>query len=71
MQLRSLVVMVTSALALLAGRASAEEWVAKMFSESSHDFGTVARGADTSYRFAIKNLYKQDIELVSVTLRSG
>ena len=36
-----------------------------------HDFGTVARGADTVYRFPVKNIYKQDIELVSVRSSCG
>jgi hypothetical protein len=42
-----------------------------MFSEKEHDFGTVARGSDTSYKFAAKNIYKQDIELVSVRSSCG
>jgi hypothetical protein len=49
----------------------AEAWVTKMFSETKHDFGTVARGADTSYRFAAKNIYKQDVELLSVRSSCG
>jgi hypothetical protein len=42
-----------------------------MFTEQKHDFGTVARGADTVHRFAAKNIYKQDIELVSVRSSCG
>lgn len=49
----------------------AQEWVAKMFAERSHDFGNVARGSDTAHRFAIRNRYKQDIELVSVRSSCG
>ena len=48
-----------------------EEWVAKMFPERKHDFGTVARGADTVYRFPVKNIYKQDVELVNVRSSCG
>jgi hypothetical protein len=51
--------------------ALAEQWVAKMFSEVEHDFGTVARGADAVHRFAVKNIYKQDIEIVSVRSSCG
>ena len=51
------------------GRADA--WVTKMFAETKHDFGTVARGSDTSYRFAAKNIYKQDVELLSVRSSCG
>ena len=42
-----------------------------MFAEKEHDFGTVARGADTVYKFPVKNIYKQDIELVSVRSSCG
>jgi len=49
----------------------AEAWVSKMLSETKHDFGTVARGADTSHKFAIKNIYKQEIELLSVRSSCG
>jgi hypothetical protein len=59
-------------IALLASQqASAQNWVSKMFAEKEHDFGTVARGADTVYKFPIKNIYKQDIELVSVRSSCG
>ena len=51
--------------------AAGEEWVAKMFAEKKHDFGTVARGADTVYKFPVKNIYKQDVELVSVRSSCG
>ena len=58
--------------ALLAVRqASAQNWVSKMFAEKDHDFGTVARGADTVFKFPVKNIYKQDIELVSVRSSCG
>ncbi len=49
----------------------AEAWVAKLFQEQKHDFGTVARGADTVKRFEAKNIYKEDIELVSVRSSCG
>ena len=49
----------------------AEPWVTKMFAETKHDFGTVARGSDTAYKFAAKNIYKQDIELLSVKSSCG
>jgi hypothetical protein len=51
--------------------ARGEAWVAKMFEEREHNFGTVARGADTVHRFPIKNIYKQDIELLSVRSSCG
>jgi hypothetical protein len=68
---RLLVLCVAVAASLAAERALAEAWVAKMFATRQHDFGTVARGADTVYRFEAKNIYKQDIELVSVRSSCG
>lgn len=52
-------------------QASAQNWVSKMFAEKEHNFGTVARGADTVYKFPVKNIFKQDIELVSVRSSCG
>jgi hypothetical protein len=52
-------------------RASAEQWVDKMITTQKHDFGSVARGADTVFRFPIKNIYKQDMELVSIRSSCG
>jgi hypothetical protein len=54
-----------------AATCSADQWVEKMLSEQEHDFGTVARGADTVYKFTIKNIYKQDVKLVSVRSSCG
>ena len=48
---------------LAAPKALAEPWVDKTIADREHDFGTVARGSDTVYRFPVKNIYKQDIEL--------
>jgi hypothetical protein len=56
---------------LAAQSALAEQWVDKMVADREHNFGTVARGADTVYRFPVKNIYKQDIELVNVRSSCG
>src|SRR4051812_13303004 len=56
---------------LMASTCFAEAWATKLFSETKHDFGTVARGSDTSYKFAAKNIFKQDIELLSVKSSCG
>ena len=72
MSLRTLAMACCCVVALLAvEQASAQNWVSKMFAEKDHDFGTVARGADTVYKFPVKNIYKQDIELVSVRSSCG
>jgi hypothetical protein len=66
-------VLAVAALLLTASASScfAEAWATKLFAETKHDFGTVARGSDTSYKFAAKNIYKQDIELLSVRSSCG
>lgn len=65
-------IVVAGALSLvLTSTVWAEAWVAKMAKEPRHDFGTVARGSDTVHRFEIKNIYKQDIELVGVRSSCG
>jgi hypothetical protein len=42
-----------------------------MFSKLDHDFGTVARGADTVYKFEITNIYKQDMHITGVRSSCG
>lgn len=59
------------ALGLAAGNLAAQEWAEKMFNKTEHDFGTVARGADTVYRFEVTNIYKQDITLTNVRSSCG
>ncbi|TWT95995.1 hypothetical protein Pla108_30740 [Botrimarina colliarenosi] len=63
------------ALALLAlataGPASAQDWARKMFDETDHDFGVVARGSDTVFKFPVKNIYKEDVVLESVRSSCG
>jgi hypothetical protein len=54
-----------------ASPAAAQEWATKMFSATSHNFGTVAKGSKTEYRFAFKNLYKEDVHVVGVRTSCG
>ena len=56
---------------LAATRGTAQQWAEKMFNTLEHDFGTVARGADTVYRFEVTNLYKQDMHLTGVRSSCG
>ena len=37
-----------------------------MFKESSHDFGNVARGAKTEYRFKFQNIYEEPLHIAAV-----
>lgn len=59
------------AVVLLAGGGvvRAQEWARKMFETTSHDFGTVARGAKSEFRFKFSNIYEEEVHISSV--RSG
>ncbi|MCA9257858.1 MAG: DUF1573 domain-containing protein [Planctomycetales bacterium] len=61
----------TAMLTCWGGDASAQEWAEKMFNTLEHDFGTVARGADTVFRFEITNLYKEDMQILGVRSSCG
>ena len=50
---------------------SAQEWANKMFLVTSHDFGTVARGAKAEFHFQFKNLYEEDLHIASVQSSCG
>jgi len=61
----------TLAVAFSAEAAQAQDWANKMFSVTSHNFGTVARGAKTEYRFTFRNIYKEDLHVVGVRTSCG
>jgi hypothetical protein len=42
-----------------------------MFPVTSHNFGTVAKGSKTEYRFVFRNLYKEDLHVVGVRTSCG
>jgi hypothetical protein len=43
----------------------AQDWTQKMFSETSHDFGTVARGAKAEYKITIENIYNEEAHITA------
>ena len=51
--------------------ASGQEWARKMFEETRHDFGAVARGAKAEFRFNLKNVYLEDVHIASVRSSCG
>ena len=53
------------------GAASAQEWATKLFPVTSHNFGTVAKGSKTEYRFVFRNQYKEDLHVVGVRTSCG
>ena len=56
---------------LVAAPAAAQEWATKMFNVTSHDFGTVARGAKAQFRFQVKNIYEEDAHILMVHSSCG
>lgn len=69
--LRTKFVALVLAMQFVVGYLQAQEWAEKMFNTLEHDFGTVARGADTVYRFEITNLYKQPMNILGVRSSCG
>lgn len=64
--------LVVLAIALLAASPlEAKEWARKLFDKTSHDFGTVARGAKVEARFSLENVYVEDVHITSVKSSCG
>lgn len=49
----------------------AQDWIKEMFTENSHDFGTVPRGAKTEFRFKITNKYEENVHIAHVRSSCG
>ena len=61
------------ALILAADHAAAQPaWANKLFgNSSSHDFGTVARGAQLKHTFTITNIYKVPLQITNIGVECG
>lgn len=46
-------------------------WAQKMFAESRHDFGDVAKGASVNYRLKLTNLYLETVHIANVRTSCG
>jgi len=65
-------ILLTLPLWLVAGPAApAADWAQAMFSQTSHDFGVVARGAQIEHRFPLENIYLEDVRIKSVRSTCG
>lgn len=58
-------------LLLLAAHVDAQDWAVKMFDTTSHDFGTLAKGAKAEFRFQVKNIYEEDAHILGVRSSCG
>lgn len=47
------------------------EWAMKMFEETSHNFGVVARGSDVQHRIKVTNIYEETVHISSVKTSCG
>ncbi len=58
-------------LACAASPSMAQQWALEMFDHTTHDFGTVARGAEAEHRFVVENIYEEDLHIASVGSTCG
>lgn len=58
-------------LSLAASAGAAENWAEAMFATTSHDFGSVAKGAKSEFRFELQNKYKEQVHIASVRSSCG
>lgn len=58
-------------LALAVSPSFGQEWAAKMFKATEHDFGTVARGSKAEFHFTLSNLYIDDVHIVTAYSSCG
>ena len=56
---------------LAAPTASGQEWARKMFQQTSHDFGYVARDGKAEFEFVLSNVYLGDVHVASVRSSCG
>lgn len=48
-----------------------QAWVKEMFTETSHDFGNVPRGAKAEFMFKLTNKYEEDVHIAQVRSSCG
>jgi hypothetical protein len=58
-------------LTVAASPAAAQTWARKMFKETDHDFGHVARGSLAEYAFELQNIYLEDVHIAGVRSNCG
>jgi len=55
----------------LVATADAQQWARDMFKEFTHDFGEVPKGEMPEFRFKLKNIYNEDIQIAQVFSSCG
>lgn len=56
---------------LLTTQLFGQDWVRKMFEDSTHDFGIVPRGSDAVFEFKFSNKYEEDVHVAAVRSSCG
>ena len=54
-----------------AGAAQGQDWARKMFTDTSHDFGVVAKGSKAQFRFKVRNVYEEPAHISGVRSSCG
>src|SRR5688572_8140527 len=68
----AVLILVTLAGAVHPATAQNAPWANKLFGGSlSHDFGTVARGAQLKHTFSITNIYKVPLQITDIRVTCG
>ena len=67
----SVVAAIAGVVLFCAASVQAQEWAEKMFNKTTHDFGTVVRGAKVEYHFVVENIYEEDAHIKSIESSCG
>lgn len=65
------VLSVVATLFSLSGEARGQDWARKMFEETKHEFGVVAKDSKTTFDFVFVNKYLEDVHVASVRASCG
>ncbi|MEI8371620.1 MAG: DUF1573 domain-containing protein [Planctomycetota bacterium] len=63
--------LLVACLTLVVSPCFGQQWAAKMFQTTDHDFGTVARGSKAEFNFTLSNLYIDDVHIVTAYSSCG
>lgn len=67
----TLVILLTAAFSVGTQQASAQQWASDMFKVKDHDFGSIARGSKSEFKFQVKNPFMEDVHISSVSSSCG
>jgi Protein of unknown function (DUF1573) len=69
---KAVLALLTGAVLVNAAAAQSGAWADKIFSgKATHDFGTVARGAQLKHTFTMNNIYKVPLQITNISVECG